>query len=581
MGSLRAGLPVLLVLAGGPPVLAAGDDALQTTHDIGRPGGRLVVALRTEPKTLNPVTAVDSASHDVLKRMSASLIEIQRDTQLTAPGLARSWRVSPDGRRYTLQLRRGVRFSDGHPFDADDVLFSFQAYLDERNGSPQRDLLIVGGKPIAVRKIDAYTVSLELAEPYAAAERLFDGIAMLPRHLLEKAQQAGTLAQAWGLGTPPSQIAGLGPFRLASYAPGTSLVLQRNPHYWKVDRAGQSLPYLQEAVFLLVPSEDAQVIRFKAGETDLIARLSAENYAALTRDARGYRMEDLGPGLEYSFLLFNLNDVDATHLAAVARRQAWFRDVGFRRAISAVVDRPGIVKLVHQGRATALGTPVTPGNKLWVHAGLATPPPPSLASARDHLVRAGFTWTADGGLVDGAGSPVEFSIITNAANAARVQTAVIVQEDLRQLGMRVNVVPLESRAVAQRVLQTHDYDVALMALGSGDVDPNGEINVWLSSGKTHLWHLGQAQPSTPWEAEIDRLMRRQLVTLDVAERKRQFDRVQELVAENLPLIPLVSPNILVGAKAGLGNFRPAILDHYVLWNADELYWVPSGVSSAP
>jgi peptide/nickel transport system substrate-binding protein len=334
-------------------------------------------------------------------------------------------------------------------------------------------------------------------------------------------------------------------------------------------------------VFLLVPSEDAQVIRFKAGETDLIARLSAENYAALTRDARGYRMEDLGPGLEYSFLLFNLNDVDATRLAAVARRQAWFRDVGFRRAISAVVDRPGIVKLVHQGRATPLGTPVTPGNKLWVHAGLATPPPPSLASAREYLVRAGFTRTADGGLVDGAGSPVEFSIITNAANAARVQTAVIVQEDLRQLGMRVNVVPLESRAVAQRVLQTHDYDVALMALGSGDVDPNGEINVWLSSGKTHLWHLDQAQPSTPWEAEIDRLMRRQLVTLDVAERKRQFDRVQELVAENLPLIPLVSPDILVGAKAGLGNFRPAILDHYVLWNADELYWVPSGVSSAP
>jgi len=111
-----------------------------------------------------------------------------------------------------------------------------------------------------------------------------------------------------------------------------------------------------------------------------------------------------------------------------------------------------------------------------------------------------------------------------------------------------------------------------MALASGDVDPNGEINVWLSSGPTHLWRLGQAQPATPWEKEIDEAMRRQLVTLDPKERKRLYDRVQELVAENLPLIPLISPNVLVGAKAELGNFRPAVLDHYVLWNADELYW---------
>lgn len=583
MGSRgKDGVLLAWVLAGGAAFgLAAGAETLRTTHDVGHPGGRLAVALRSEPKTLNPVTAVDNASRDVLGRMSASLIEIQRDTQRTAPALASSWRASPDGRRYTLQLRRGVRFSDGHTFDADDVVFSFQAYLDERNGSPQRDLLIVGGKPVVVRKLDSDTVSLELAEPYAAAERLFDGIAMLPRHLLEKAQQQGRLGQAWGLDTSPAEIAGLGPFRLASYSPGARLVLERNPYYWKVDASGQQLPYLQEVVFLLVPTEDTQVIRFKAGETDLITRLSAENYAALTRDVHGYRLEDLGPGLEYSFLVFNLNDIDAARLPGVARRQAWFGKVAFRQAISTAVDRSGIVDLVYQGRATPLGTPVTPGNKQWVHTGLASPPPRSLAQARALLMRAGFTWAADGGLVDGAGSPVEFSIITNAANAARVHTAVIVQEDLRQLGMRVNVVPLENRAVAERVLQTHDYDLALMALGSGDVDPNGDMNVWLSSGKTHLWHLGQAQPSTPWEAEIDRLMRRQLVTLDAAERKRQFDRVQELVAENLPLIPLVSPNILVGSKLGLGNFRPAILDHYVLWNAEELYWSLSKTSSPP
>jgi peptide/nickel transport system substrate-binding protein len=167
---------------------------------------------------------------------------------------------------------------------------------------------------------------------------------------------------------------------------------------------------------------------------------------------------------------------------------------------------------------------------------------------------------------------VDFTIVTNAANAVRVKIASVVEDDLRQLGMRAQLVPLDNRALLDRIVQTRDYDAAVMALGSGDADPNSEMNVWLSSGPTHLWHLGQTAPATAWEKEVDDLMRRQLVTLDPAERKRQYDRVQALVAENLPIVTLVSPNLLVGAKEGLGNFRPATLDHYVLWNADELYW---------
>ena len=549
-------------------------DLLRTDHEVGRPGGRLVFALRSEPKTLNPVAGVDIPSKEVIGRLTADLIHIDRQTQRTAPALAKAWSVSPDGRHYTLELRRGLRFSDGHPFDADDVVFSFGCYLDERNGSPQRDLLLVGGKPVVVRKLDSHRVVFDLEQPYAAAERLFDSLAILPRHLLEKAHQEGRLAQAWSLGTPPAEIAGLGPFRLRSYVPGDRLVLERNPYYWKVDDAGRPLPYLDEIVFLLVPSEDAQVIRFKAGETDLISRLNAENFAVLASEAaaRRYRLQDLGPGLEYTFLFFNLNDL-AEGKPAISPKQAWFRQTAFRQAVSAALDREGMVRLVSRGRATPLATHVTPGNRLWVNRTLV-PPARSPDRARELLARAGFSWK-DGALRDGAGAPVEFTIVTNSANAARVQMATIVQDDLRELGIRVQVVPLENRALLDRVFQSHDYEAALMALGSGDVDPTSEMSVWLSSGPTHLWHLGQSEPATPWEKEIDERMRRQLVTLDPQERKRLYDRVQELVAENLPLIPLISPNVLVGAREGLGNFRPAILDHYVLWNADELFWQPS------
>jgi peptide/nickel transport system substrate-binding protein len=547
-------------------------DLLRTDHEIGRPGGRLVFALRSEPKTLNPVISVDSSSKDVIGRLTADLVHIDRQTQRTVPSLARSWRVSPDGRHYTVELRRGLRFSDGHPFDADDVIFTFECLLDERNAAPQRDLLILGGKPIVVRKLDAFRVAFDLEQPYAAAERLFDSMAILPRHLLGKAQREGRLAQAWSLSTPPSEMAGLGPFRLKSYVPGERLVLERNPYYWKVDGAGKPLPYLDELVFQLVPNDDAQVIRFKAGETDLVTRLSPANFDVLARDpgSARYRLVDLGPGLEFAFLFFNLNDVEAGKLPAIARKQAWFRQTAFRQAVSAALDRQGIVRLVYQGRATPMGAHVTPGNRLWLNAAIPRPVR-SLARARELLARAGFSWKG-GVLTDGAGTPVEFTIVTNSAQAARVQMATIIQDDLRELGMKVQAVPLENRSLIDRVLKSHDYEAALMAIVSGDVDPNPDVNVWLSTGPTHLWRLGATTPFAPWETEIDELMRRQLVTLDVAARKKLYDRVQALVAENLPMIPLVSPSILVGARQGLGNFRPAIVDHYVLWNADELYW---------
>ena len=306
-----------------------------------------------------------------------------------------------------------------------------------------------------------------------------------------------------------------------------------------------------------------------------MSRPGAENFALLAKDeeARGYHVRDLGPGLEYSFLFFNLGDLRGRDLGAVAQRQAWFKDVGFRRAVSLAVDREGMVRLAFQGRATALGSHVTPGNRLWVNPALGAPRR-SLERARELLKGAGFSWQGDGTLVDPAGRPVEFSIVTNASQRRRASRwPTIIQDDLRQLGMNVHVAPMEMRSVIDRVLETRDYEACILALGGGgDADPNVEMNVWLSSGPTHLWNPAQSQPATPWEADIDHLMRRQLTTIDDEERKRLDDRVQELVAKKFPMIPLASPHVIVGARRGLGNFRPAILDHCTLWNVDELDW---------
>jgi peptide/nickel transport system substrate-binding protein len=548
--------------------------------EVGQPGGHLTIALRTEPKTLNPILSVDLTSREVIAAMNSDLIHINRQTQKTEPALAKSWTASPDGRRYVVQLRHGIKFSDGSAFTADDVVFSFQLYLDENLHSPQRDLLLVDGKPVVVKKIDGYTVEFTFAKPYAAAERLFDGLAMLPSHRLQQAYKDGKVGQIWGTNSKVDEIVGLGAFRLKEYVPGQRLVLERNANYWKIDPKGNRLPYLSEIAFEFVANEDAQVIRFQTAETQILERVNADNFTNLQKDAKAKNecLDDLGAGLEYVFLLLNQNHMDASHSNELARKQTWFRDVRFRRAISLAVDRKGMVRLAYNGRATPLWSQVTPGNKLWVNETIPHPGR-SLEDSRKLLGEAGFSWNSNGGLLDAQKNPVAFTLLVSSSNAQRTKLATIAQDDLKQLGMDVQVVPMEFRAMIDRILNTKDYDAAVMNLVSGDADPTSEMNVWLSSGETHLWDLGEAKAATPWEAELDQLMEAQLTATDAGARKKLYDRVQSITAEQLPYIFLISPNILVGASGHVGNFRPAILDPYALWNAEQLFLRPTGGSA--
>jgi peptide/nickel transport system substrate-binding protein len=556
----------------------AQEDLLRTSSEAGKPGGRLVAAFRSEPHTFNPVIALDQPSIGIIDRINSDLIHINRQTQKTEPALARSWTMSKDGTEFTVKLRRGLRFSDGQPFDADDVMFSFKVYLDDRVPSRHHDLLITKGKAIKLEKLDSYTVRFTFPAPYSAAERAFDSVAMLPRHLLEKDFQQGTIGQVWGTNVSPDKVAGLGAFRLKQVVPGEKIVLERNPNYWKVDSKGQHLPYVDELTILIIPSQDAQIVRFQAGDTNVISDLSGEDFAALetAQQIRHFKLYDVGPGLEYNFLLFNLNDDTEGRLPEIARKQKWFRDERFRQAVSAAIDRAAIVRLVYRGRGAALATHVSPGNKLWYNAAVAAPPR-SEQKARQLLQSSGFSWRRNGDLIDASGQPVEFTIIAKSSSAQRTQMATLIQDDLKKIGITAHVVPVESRAANDRVLNSHDYEAAILGLVSSDTDPTPDMNVFMSNGQTHLWHLGEKKPATPWEAEIDQLLEKQQVTLNYQQRRNIYDRLQELLAEQLPVVFLATPDILVAARERLGNFRPAIIEQYTLWNAEEIFWrTPAG-----
>jgi peptide/nickel transport system substrate-binding protein len=227
----------------------------------------------------------------------------------------------------------------------------------------------------------------------------------------------------------------------------------------------------------------------------------------------------------------------------------------------------------------ALWGNVSPSNRLWVDQTLPHPAR-SVERARELLKVAGFSWRNDGQLLDSKGKAVEFSIITSSSNNQRSRMATIIQDDLSKLGMNVHVVPLEFRAVLDRVFQTYDYETAVMGLGGGDADPNPEMNVWLSSGGTHLWHLGETKPATQWESDIDQLMKKQMVELKYSRRKLLYDQVQQIIAANLPYVFLATPDILVGAKKNLANFKPAILEPSTLWNVEQLFFRQETVAGA-
>ncbi|MCU0513094.1 MAG: ABC transporter substrate-binding protein [Anaerolineae bacterium] len=539
---------------------------------VGRPGGRLVISMRAEPRTLNPLAAVDAASKELLSLLHADLVHIHRPSQRTQAALARDWTVSADGLRYTLRLRRSLRFSDGAPLTADDVVFSFQALLDERTKAPARDLLRIQGRFPTIRKLDADTVELVLPAPYAPAERLFDSLAILPRHKLEATFREGKLLEAWNLTTAPASTAGAGPFRLKEYLPGQRIVLERNPYYWKRDGAGRALPYLDELVVLFMPDQEAEALRFRAGDIHLLSRVSARNFRSLQSGPGSPQrvMTDLGPGLEQHLLFFNLNDVEKRGLSGLRSKRVWMQDPRFRKAISQAIDRQALARLAYQGKATPIVHHVSPGNRLW-HVAVGAAPVRNVAAAERELRAMGLVRKGEW-LMDGNGSPVEFSIAVNAGNLEQQQMATLVQEDLRGLGIRVTVAPLEFRSLIDRVMRTLDYEAAMLALRDGDVDPTPQMPMLLSTGAMHFWRPGQAAAAFPWEAEIDRLMQAQNSTMDPARRRELYGRVQQLVATELPFIALVSPHTLVGAHRELGNLQPAVLAPHLLDGLDVIFW---------
>jgi len=518
-------------------------------HAPAQGGGELRFCLHSEPKTFNPLKVEDDASGAIRYLTGGVLVRVNRQTQELEPGLAMSWKVSKDGRQISFRLRSGVSFSDGTPLSAEDVAYTIQQLMDPALHSPTGDAFRSGAGSVETKVISPTQISIRFPAPVAGLDRLFDQVAILSER------------------SPKKEMAVLGPFIVADYKPGSTVLLKRNPDYWKTDEQGRRLPYLDSIELDIQPNRDVEMLRFKRGEVDLINTLDSEYFDRLAATSPQL-VHDAGASLDSEQLWFN--QVAKSPLPGYKKN--WFRSASFRRAISEAINRQDLSTVVFHGHAQPAMGPFSPANKFWFNSKLK-PQIYSPDAALKALQDDGFRME-NGALKDKDGNEVVFSIITNSGNKYRERMAVLIQEDLQKIGVRVNLVTLDLPSLIERMTQTFDYEAIILGLTNVDLDPNGEMNVWLSSAENHQWNPQQKAPETTWEAEIDRLMREQASASDPKKRKEAFDRVQEIVVEQEPFIFLINKNALSAVSASVHGAAPVILSPQTFWNAERLTVAP-------
>jgi peptide/nickel transport system substrate-binding protein len=545
--------------------------------ELGKSGGRFTIPAGASPKTFNPLFALDTASDEMVRLLFASLVNMDWPTQQPSPGLAESWSVAPDQKTWTFKLRSGVRWSDGEPLTADDVVFTWNdiMYNPELN-RVSYDVFRIGDKAFAVSKVDDSTVRVVTPEVFAPLLEFFGTVLILPRHALEPAVKAKVFSVAYGVNAKPNRIVGCGPYRLKEFRPGQFTLLERNPEYWVVDRQGRRLPYFDEVIFSVLGGSEVDAASFLKGKSDVCEVVRPQDYAQFKQASAGgmYQLVELGVGAERDFLWFNQNTGTNAASKPIVNpvKLKWFRNKKFRQAISCAIDRDRLVRELYAGHGQAAYGFISTENRKWnnpdiPHYGF------DLTRARSLLAEISIQdRNGDGVMEDADGNPIEVAFYSNAGNPIRERAATLIQEDLKKLGVRLIYQPIAYPTLVEKINVSYDYECALMGLGGGGGDPASQMNVLRSSEELHQWFPFQKTPATDWEARIDALLDAQMRTLDYAQRKKDFDEVQVILAEELPMIYTVAPFAAAAIRSDIGNLRPAVLSPYRLtWNLEELY----------
>ena len=495
-------------------------------------GDTYIDSLLGNVSTLIPNITGDAASHEVGGLLYSGLVTFDRD--LNPEGeLAQSWVFSDDCRQLTFHLRPNVTWHDGKPFVADDVVFTWQMMMDPKTPGPYRsDFEDVE----SVEAPDPATVRIHYRQPYAKALTSWS-MPVLARHALERYVREGHIREA-GWETP----VGTGPYRLQELRSGDRVVLAANPTYF------EGRPYIARVVFRVIPSQATQFLELKAKGVDGMALTAIQykrqtEYRAFERAFHKYRYA----GNSYVYVGFNLRDPR-------------FADRRVRQAFAHAIDRQALIDGVRLGLGREATGPYKPGS--WVYTDRVRRYPFDMARARALLAEAGWNERDADGFVLKNGRRFTFELITNQGNDERAKIAQIVQAQLRELGVGVEIRVLEWAAFLKERVRKRNFEALVMGWGIG-IDPD-QFGVWHSSQQSpdQLNHIGYANP------EADAMLEAGRATCVPQERIRYYHRLQEILAEDEPIIFLYFQDSLPVVSARVHGIDPGpngIRYNFVKW----------------
>ncbi len=547
---------------------------------------RLVSSILSDPKTFN--YALNSERPNIFGLTYTGLIAENYETNKIEPELAESWTFAEDGLSIIFTLRENLKWSDGEPLTADDVVFTYNdIFFNEAIPTQLIDILRVGeeGKLPKVTKISERQVKFEVDEPFAPLLRN-TGVGILPKHVLadtttNKDSEGNLLfLSTWTTNTAPENIVCNGPYVLKSFTPGERVIFERNPYYWRTDEQGNAQPYIEEIVWQVVESQDADFVQFRSGGLDYTS-VKPDNFSLLKREEQrgNFTIHNGGPAAGSLFISFNQNKGSRNGKPLVDPvKSRWFNTLEFRQAIAHAIDRPTMLNNVYQGLGVLQNSsifPLSPYSASPEEDGIRAYNY-DLDKARELLISAGFTYNANNELVDAEGNQVRFTLITNAGNKVREALGAQIKQDLSKIGITVDFTPISWGALVEKLGDSLDWECHLISFGGG-LEPNGGSNVWKPDGGLHAFNQkplpGQdpieGRVVTDWENRIGQLYIKGAQELNEAKRREIYVEAQRIVQEQLPFIYLINQYSMAAVRNKVQNVKYSPVGG-VSWNIHEL-----------
>lgn len=552
-----------------------GIDYIQSQAPVGEFGGEFILSTIGEgPKTFNPCNTKDATSSAMTGLMYDGLLTTDNRTGEVVPLLAKGFSINNN--EYTIYLRKGIKWSDGKDITVDDVLYTYWEVVFKGLGNTAtRDAMMINGELPKLYKIDDYTIKFVTKRPFAPFLRQLS-YPIIPKHYFKPYSDKGDSEFNAFLNpnTNPKEIVTNGAFKLKEYVAAQRVVFERNPNYYKINLKNEKLPYLNKIIYLIVGDTNNEILKFEAKETDLLS-INGSNVARYKKkeNESDYKVYNLGADTGTLFLVINLNNrknADGKWNVSL-EKQSWFRDKNFRTAVDYAIDRKSMVQNVAQGVAKPLYTAESL-NSIYLNKKIKGHEQ-NIQKAGELLKSSGF-FLNNGILYDKNNTRVEFDLYTNAGALERESIGVIIKEDLEKLGMKVNFKPIEFNSLVNKLSKTNDWDMVIIGLTGSPLEPHFGKNVWLSSGPLHLFNQRPQNHTIDdrldWEKEIDKIFEEGALKQSFKDRKPLYDKYQEIIYEEKPIIYLYSPIRINAIRKKIKNIYPTSLSGLV-YNLDEIW----------